>query len=188
MQGADVLLWLVLLILAVLSGAVLYLLASRRHYQRIDYSRLVEQEIERRHLAGRLDRLEQLISDLAEYDSRRRRELDAFARETRTELVELIKRAREEIVDEVLASPTRWDSLLLESSGAQPAGPPRQPSRAPDPEENAQLMRFRRGSRQQQIAELLELGHAAPEVARALGISRHEVELVSALIFKTRSA
>lgn len=187
MQGADLLLWLVLLILAVLSGAVLYLLASRRHYQRIDYSQLVEQEIERRHLAGRLEHLEQLIGDLAEYDRRRRRELDAFASETRSELALSIRQAREEIIEEVLANPARWDSLLLENSGAQPVVPQRLLHQEVA-EENPQLQNCLRGQRQQQIAEMLELGHPAPEVARALGISRHEVDLVSSLIFKTRSA
>jgi hypothetical protein len=188
MEGAELLLWMVLLILAVLAGAVLYLLASRRHYQRVDYSRLVEQEIERRHLAGRLDRLEQLIGDLAEYDKRRRRELDAFARETRNEMVERIRRAHDEIVSEVLTNPTRWDQLLLEKSGAQLPEPEPQLIAAAVPDANPQLMRFLRGPRQKQIAELLELGNPAAEVVRALGVSRHEVDLVSAIIFKTKSA
>jgi len=198
MEGTDSLLWLVLLILALLAGAVLYLLASRRHYQRIDYSRLVEQDVEREQLTARLKRLEQLISDLAEYDRRRRSELEAFARETREQLAAEIRRAREELVAEVLADPQRWEQLLLDKSGAQPPETPPEPAMpAPSLEpaaqlsgegENPQLLRFLKGPRQRRIAELLEQGLSAQEVAQLTGLSRHEVDLVSALMFKTQSA
>jgi DNA-binding NarL/FixJ family response regulator len=193
MEGSDSLLWLVLLILALLAGAVLYLLASRRHYQRTDYSRLVEQDVEREQLNARLRRLEQLIADLAEYDRRRRSELEAFARETRAELAAEIQRAREQIVAEVLASPERWEDLLLQQSGALPPAPPpttTEPVIAEDTQapENPQLLRFLKGPRQRRIAELLEQGLGAQDVARQLSVSRHEVDLVSAIMFKTKSA
>jgi hypothetical protein len=199
MEGTDTLLWLVLLILALLAGAVLYLLASRRHYQRTDYAGLVEQDTEREQLKARLKRLEQLLADLAEYDRRRRSELEAFAREVRAELAAEIRRAREEITAEVLADPRRWEQLLLQQSGAQyPADEaPGAPSfaRMPQPAapgdsagDNPQLLRFLNSPRQQRIAELLEQGLGAQEVAQQLNVSRHEVDLVSALMFRTKSA
>jgi len=50
------------------------------------------------------------------------------------------------------------------------------------------MVRFLKSPRQQQIAEALELGYTSQEVSRLLGVSRHEVELVSAIIFKNKSA
>lgn len=188
MEGADSLLWLVLLILALLAGCVLYLLITRRNYQRVDYSRLVEQEIERRQLLARLERLEQLISDLGEYDRRRRGELEAFAAETKRELAEQLKRARSELSAEILDKPGRWEQLLLQESGAQPAtaGVQPEPAETADAAESPQMRRFLNSPRQQRIAELLELGHTAQEVSQQLSVSRHEVELVAAIIFKTK--
>jgi len=188
MEGTDSLLWLVLLILALLAGAVLYLLASRRHYQRIDYSRLVEQDTEREQLLARLRHLEQLIGDLAEYDRRRRTELEAFARETRAELAAQIKRARVELSAEILESSARWEQLLLQQSGAPPPAAAEAAAGATAAPDSPQMLRFLKSPRQQRIAELLELGHTAQEVSQLSGVSRHEVELVSAIIFKTRSA
>ncbi|MBN2081248.1 hypothetical protein JW859_03465 [bacterium] len=180
----ELLLWLVLILLAMLAGAVLYLLTSRRHYQRVDYSQLIEQEEERRRMAARVERLEQLLARLVEYDRQRRAELGAFIDEAKTELAAQIKQAHRQIAEEILSRPAGWDQFLLDRAGVEPPG-----VLADDADEKlTQVVNFKHGSRQFRIAELLELGFTPQEVSRELGVSRHEVELISAMIFKTKSA
>ena len=190
MESVELLLWVILVCLALLAGAVLYLLASRRHYQRVDYARLIDEEHWEKRLKARLDRLEQLLTDLADYDRRRREELDTFAAEARRELADQVRRAREEIVSEVLMRPDGWDRLLYDHSGA---GVPSVPG--PDAAtglaaagREAPAPRTLRGKRQQGIRELLEQGHSAQQISRLLGVSRHEVELVAAFVFTERDA
>jgi len=184
MGGTELLLWLVLILLAILAGAVLYLLTSRRHYQRVDYSRLIEQEEESRRMAARLERLEQLLAQLTEYDEQRRAEMGAFIDQAKAELATQIQQAHRQIAEEILSHPTGWDQLLLDRAGAEP---PATAADQPD-QAKAQLGNFKHGSRQFKIAELLELGYTPQEVSRELGVSRHEVELISAMIFKIKSS
>lgn len=190
MESVELLLWVILVCLALLAGAVLYLLTSRRHYQRIDYSRLIAEENWEKRLKARLDRLEQLLTDLAEYDRRRREELDSFAAEARRELADQVRHAREEIVSEVLMRPDGWDRLLYDHSGAglPPAAGPEPVARSTAAERIAPAPRTLHGSRQQGIRELLEQGHTAQQISRLLGVSRHEVELVAAFVFTERDA
>ena len=189
---SEYLLWVVLLLLAALAGAVMYLLVSRRHFQRVDYGALLDQEERQRRLQVRIEQLEQMLGDLAEYDLRRRQELEFFVAAAKEELAAMVGRARSEIIDEVLNRPERIDSLLLHESGAgvdPVVQPPAQPRAGrPERDDSPNMVRFLKSERQQQIAEALELGYTSQEVSRLLGVSRHEVELVSAIIFKNRSA
>jgi len=187
---SEYLMWVVLLLLAVLSGVVMYLLVSRRHFQRIDYGGLLDQEERQRRLQVRIEQLEQMIGDLAQYDQKRRQELEFFVSAAKEELAAMVGRARSDIVNEVLNNPERIDSLLLHESGARretsSAVPPEH--HRPEPDNTPNMVRFLKSPRQQQIAEALELGYTSQEVSRLLGVSRHEVELVSAIIFKNKSA
>lgn len=190
MEGVELLLWVILVLLVLLAGAVLFLLASRRHYQRVDYSHLVAEEGWEKRMRARLDRMEQLLGDLAEYDRRRREELDGFAAAAREALAEQIRHAREEIVSEVLSQPAAWDRLLYQHSGAglaagedQPAGLGPVAARAAAGEP----LKLR-GPRQQRIRELLEQGCSAQDISQRLSVSRHEVELVAAFVFTEREA
>lgn len=185
MIGPDYVLWVVLLLVALLAGAVLYLLITSRHYQRVDYSFLLDQEERQRRLQSRIRQLEQMIGDLAAYDRRRRRELDHAVKDAKRELGRMIHAARNDIVDEVLNEPRRVDNLLLRESGAElrrpdPAGRERPGSKR---DENRNMLNFLKSPRQQRIAEQLELGYSSQDVSRMLGVSRHEVELVASIIF-----
>lgn len=184
---------LLLLVLVLLGGVVLYLALSQRQYQRIDYTYLITQEERERQVTARLEHLERLLAEFIEYENRRRAELDQLIAAARQSLAQQVGEAQQTIVRNVLGQPSEMDRLLLKHSGAQPAeATPPQPL-PPTPvespgEENPQLVNFLKGPRQQQIAEMLELGHTSHDVSRILGVSRHETELVASIIFRARPA
>jgi hypothetical protein len=188
---------LTLVFLALLAGVVLYLVLGQRHFQRVDYGHLLMQEERERQTLARLEHAERLLADLRQYDRERRRELDELVARAGAELAHQIDRAREDITAQVLNHPEVYDHLLearsgLES-GVQPA--PGEPVRGANSraaragaQGNPSLVRFLRSPRQQQIAGMLELGFNHQAVSRELGVSRHEVELVSAIIFSEKTA
>ena len=55
------------------------------------------------------------------------------------------------------------------------------PAVLPKRGEHANLVRFRQGKRQARISGLLESGYAPGEVSKMLGVSRHEVDIVSSI-------
>ena len=172
----------ILILLALLAGVVLWLALSQRQYQRVDYGALVDQEERERQLARRMEHLDRLISDLIAYERERRAELDALVVNTRTELQRQVESAKAEIVREVLSQGQTYDELLLSQQGL-PAARENTTSQS-----NPNLVRFLKNPRQHRIAEMLELGHTPAEVARFLGVSQHEVDLVGSIMFSEQSA
>jgi hypothetical protein len=179
-----------LVFLALIAGVVLYLVLSQRSFQRVDYGHLLAQEERERQLITRLQQAEDLLLTIREYELSRRLELEQFVTATKRELVEEIAAARRSIVSEVLNRPGAYDQLLLADTGVLPAGKPQggMPLTQPATRENANLVRFLHSPHQQRIAEMLECGFSHQEVSRELGVSRTEVELVSAIIFNEKSA
>lgn len=182
MEAFVPLFWVVVLLLAVLCCAVLILYLNQRQYQRIDFSSLLNQEEDQRRLESRIAYLEQLIADLAEFEQFRRQELDELITGTRSALEDQVTQAKHAIVHELLKSPERMDTMLLDSAASATRGP------ASAPAAKAALLPNLKSTtannpRQRQIAELLEDGFAENEVAYLLGISRHEVDLVSSIVF-----
>lgn len=176
----------ILILLALLAGVVLWLVLSQRNFQRVDYGAMVDQEERERQLARRMEHLDRLIADLIAYERERRAELDALVDNTRAELLKQVEDAKAEIVREVLSQGQTYDQLLMSQQGiAQDA------SRLLDTgtaAANSNLVRFFKNPRQHRIAELLELGHTPAEVARFLGVSQHEVDLVGSILFSEQSA
>jgi hypothetical protein len=172
----------ILILMALLAGVVLWLVLNQRHFQRVDYGTLVDQEERDRQLARRMEHLDRLIGDLIAYERERRAELDALVATTRTELSREVEQAKADIVREVLSQGQTYDELLMAQQGVAPGqSRPQQPPE--QPAANANLVRFFKNPRQHRIAELLELGHTPAEVARFLGVSQHEVDLVGSIIF-----
>ena len=189
-EGLENVLWLALLLIALLAGAVLYLFINQRGFQRIDYRSLIDQEEQERRLQARLAYIEQLIADFAAYDRRRRQELEQLAEHARAEVAQQLSSARSRLADEILRDAAAVDHLILTQAHtrrSRSAQLPREPMPG-DRRGNANVRRFLDGQRQQQIAGLLEEGYDPREVARILGISRQEVEMISALVFNARSA
>jgi hypothetical protein len=185
-EAFTTLLGLLLVILAVLAGAVLHLFLNQRNFQRVDYARLLDQE-ERHHVEQtRQAQLEQLVGDLARLEQRRRHELESLIERAEDRLESNVCEAKQRLIGQLLAEPRQLDGLLCASSGVHTVPLPL--ARPVSDPANPQLLRFLRNPRQLQIAELLERGMAEQEVAHSLGLSGHEVELVSAIIFSARVA
>lgn len=172
----------ILIMMAILAGVVLWLVLSQRHFQRVDYDALIDQEERERQLARRMEHLDRLIGDLIAYERERRAELDALVATTRTDLAREVEQAKADIVREVLNQGQTYDELLMSQQGVAP-GQSQPVELGMDPAANANLVRFFKNPRQHRIAELLELGHTPAEVARFLGVSQHEVDLVGSIIF-----
>jgi len=170
------LLWMVLLLLAVLAGAILLLFLNQRNFQRVDYSALINEEEHQRRLNTRLAYVEQLIARLLDLEQQRGGELNRLVERARIDLETQVQQARQQITTELLSRPAQLDFVLLRNAGA-----PTEPV-APAPP------RVLTTARQRRIAEMLEEGYDAREVAQMLGISCHEVELVSSLTFGAKIA
>lgn len=178
-----------LVFLALIAGVVLYLVLSQRNFQRIDYGHLVAQEERERQLLARLQQAEGLLLAMREYELACKLELDHFVTAAKQELAGEIRAARQFIVADVLNRPGAYDQLLLSDTGALPATRPFAAAPAAYAQrENPNLLRFLHSPLQQRIAEMLECGFSHQEVSRELGVSRTEVELVSAIIFSEKSA
>lgn len=186
----DVLLLLSLLFTALLGGVVIYLFANQQHFQRVDYQQLVNSEERERQQLKRLKHLERLIEDLVVYDKRRRREIEQLVERTKQELADAVAAAREEIIADVLRQPATLDSLLLQQAQVLiPQSVPSQPKVADAGSISATpVVDFPQSPLQQRIAALLEEGRSTRDVAEKLGVSLHEVELVNALCFQSRTA
>lgn len=188
---------LTLVFLALLAGVVLYLVLGQQRFQRVDYSHLLLQEERERQTLARLEHAERLLADLHQYERQRRRELDELIARAGAELAHQVDRAREDITAQVLNHPEVYDRLLAAHSGLEDAAQPAQTepvcyagsrgARA-GAQGSPSLVRFLRSPRQQQIAGMLEQGFSHQAVSRELGVSRHEVELVSAIIFSEKTA
>lgn len=185
---------LTLVFLALLAGVVAYLALNLRHYQRVDYGNLVEQEQLKHQLESRIAHLEQLITRLAELEQIRRAELDSMLDQAKTDLRTEVQQAREQILSEVLEHPATLDEYLFRESARRPSGlpPVSDPHCVPsgavtrDRREvpGVPLQRMLQSPRQQQVAELLELGYSHQDISRILTVSRHEVELIASLLFQ----
>ncbi len=176
----------ILIMLALVAGVVLWLVLSQRQFQRVDYGAMVDQEERERQLARRMEHLDRLIADLIAYERERRAELDALVINTRAELRQQVEQAKADIVCEVLSQGRTYDELLMSQQGIEPGIRVEQDSGASPA--NSNLVRFFKNPRQHRIAELLELGHTPAEVARFLGVSQHEVDLVGSILFSEQSA
>jgi len=187
---------MVLVILALLGGVVLYLALSQRLYQRIDYSYLITQEEKEKQVASRLAHLEKMLGKLNAHEQHYRDELEKLIADTRQALDIQVGEAKNTILREVLGQPNELDRLLFKHSGTESRAhqkPSRVPPASPSHHsrtvgENQQLVNFLKGPRQQQIAEMLELGYSPQDASRMLGVSLHETELVESIIFTTKSA
>jgi hypothetical protein len=180
-----------LIFLTLLSGVVLYLVLNQKNYQRVDYSHLITQEERERHLMARVEHAERMIGDLVAFERKQRQDMEALIDLAGQELTTRIAKAREQVLKEVLDDPAQYDRILANSNRLTdlPAAPnPEHRSVSAAGGGNPNLVRFVRSARQQQIAEMLELGFTHQEVSRTLGVSRHEVELVSTIIFGAETA
>ena len=180
---------LILIIVAILSAVVLLLYMNQRRYQQIDHGYLIDQEAQEQRFNERMRYLEQMIADMAHYESKRKQELDSALETAKSELAQRVERARGEIISDVLNHPDDVDAVLIKHCGILPgeiSGTPAPERRQPKANDN--LVRFLRSPRQQQIAELLELGYSHQDVSRMTGVSCHEVDLVSSIIFRQESA
>lgn len=186
----DVLLLLSLLFTALLGGAVVYLFSNQRHFQRVDYQQLINSEERERQQLKRLKHLERLIADLVAYDKRRRREMEQLVKRTKLELAGAVANVREEIVADVMRQPAALDSLLLQQAQVlAPQTASSEPDAAAETQESAKpVMDFPQSQLQQRIAAMLEEGRSSLDVAEKLGVSLHEVELVNAIYFQSRTA
>ena len=90
------------------------------------------------------------------------------------------------LVREVLSQGQTYDELLMSQQGIT-LGTGTELNGDSTPA-NSNLVRFFKNPRQHRIAEMLELGHTPAEVARFLGVSRHEVDLVGSILFNEQSA
>jgi hypothetical protein len=186
----DVLLLLSLLFTALLGGAVVYLFSNQRHFQRVDYQQLIGSEERERQQLKRLKHLERLIADLVAYDKRRHREMEQLVKRTKLELAGTVAKAREEIITDIMRQPAALDSLLLQQAKVltpQLASSEHSDADAGSPGVNTG-MDFAHSPLQQRIAATLEEGWSTREIAEKLGVSLHEVELVSAIHFQSRTA
>jgi len=190
-EGVDFLLGLSLLFTVLLGGAVVYLFTNQRHFQRVDYQQLIDTEEREKRQVVRLKHLERLIADMVAHDKRKRREMERLIQHTRRELADKVQRAREEIIAEVLREPAVFDNLLRDQAGVPAPAPELDSPAAQAPIGEAgssrQMVSFPHNARQQRIVEMLEEGYAPREVAATLGLSQHEVEMVNAILFQSRT-
>jgi len=164
---------------ALLAGAVLYLWLQLRYYQRVDYGFLIKQDERERQTLARLAALEQLVSDLSDYDRLHRADLAEMLSSSQTQL-ELQAATLHDMLRDAgggaSESPreSRRSRRTATTAGRPSAGPPR-----------GELL-FLRNEKQWDIAARLRDGDGPREIARALGISLHEVELVRSVIGSQR--
>jgi IS30 family transposase len=186
----DVLLLLSLLFTALLGGAIVYLFANQRHFQRVDYQQLINSEERERQQLKRLKHLERIIADMVAHDKQRRWEMEQLVKRTKRELAESVAKAREEIITDIMRQPSALDSLLLQQ--AQVLAPQLASSEHSDADSGSPSvntgMGFAHSPLQQRIAATLEEGWSTREIAEKLGVSLHEVELVNAIHFQSRTA
>lgn len=178
-----------LVLLTLLGGAVLYLAVNQQKYQRMDPSRVLDDDLRERQFEKRLRYLEQLIADLAKLETTKRSELDRVVAAAKQDLGEQVEDARSEIVSHVLLCPEDVDGALLKHAGIH-QGQDSPTSAHPEPRlaNNPSMVNFLRSPRQREIAELLELGYTHQDTSRMLAVSRHEIDLVASIIFSEKSA
>lgn len=195
----------ILLLLGLLAIAVVYIVASLRHYQRIDYSRILEQDDYARALDSRIEYLEDLIAQQQDEHQQREAEHQQRIDEARLQFAAELAAVRSSGAAqaqqvEVLAAEADQTGSVPSAGDAQqqPArscvGRPRPTAQvsamieqAPPPP--ADMLFFRCNSRQQEIAALLEAGDSPAEISRKLGASFQEIDLVNSLVFRlTRTA
>ena len=179
---------IILILLALLTGVVLWLVLSQRNFQRVDYGAYIDQEERDRQLARRMEHLDHLISDLVAYERQRRDELAAMVDSARRDLEQQVQQAKAEIIRDVLSRGGSYDELLASEHGVKLPPVPPSASQRTVGGGNENLVKFLRSPRQRQIAEMLELGHTPHEVSRFLGVSKHEVDMVGSIIFSGESA
>jgi len=182
----DALIWLGLLLMTLLAGAVVYLFLNQRHFQRVDYGHLLDQEERLRQLDARIAHLERLIADLALLEQKRRQELDQFVAETKNDLRQQLAQAQQQQAERAVGSlphavgiPMGWE---LEPPSACQHEPVELPSAVEVP-----LAMPTASWRQQEVIELLEQGCDHQDISRLLGVSRHEIKLVETMLFGSHS-
>lgn len=168
---------------------MLYLAINQHKYQRMDPSRVIDDDLHEKQFDKRLRYLEQLIADLAKLEAKKRSELDRVVAKAKLDLEAQVEEARSEIVSHVLLCPEDVDGALLKHAGIHQGQDSRKPSN-PEPRlgNNRSMVNFLRSPRQREIAELLELGYTHQDTSRMLAVSRHEIDLVASIIFSEKSA
>lgn len=149
---------------AVLAGVVIHLWLQLRHYQRVDYAFLVDQEERERRTASRLKALEALVTDLTQYDALRRAELAELLSASQAQLEQQAAQLRE---------------MLVAAANAQAALAPAGIKSA-KPDATAGEVEFPTSSREHAIRIQLARGLGSAQIAAELGLSLAEVELVRA--------
>lgn len=161
---------LISVMVAVLAGVVIHLWLQLRHYQRVDYVHLVEQEEREGRTKSRLSALEGLVSDLTAYDAIRRAELAEMLSASQVQLEQQAALLRETLVEAANVRAAR--------ASDRQAKPPASP--AP--------VEFPLSSRERAIRIQLAQGHSAIQIAAELGLSLAEVELVRVKLLQQASA
>jgi hypothetical protein len=201
----------ILLLVGVLAAAVVYLFMSSRNYQRIDYSAILQQDDYVRALDGRIEYLEELIVLQQEQMELRQQDQEELLTAARLHFSQLAAAASEPPPPQParpepapLPKPvTAPDAETAPSDNLQPKYDAvtldalrelelwkqhpemTHASAAPRP----RTLPFIRNPRHREIANYLEAGYSPAEVAQALKASRHEIELVEAIVFnRTQTA
>lgn len=185
---------LAIVMVALLAGAVLHLYLQLRHYQRIDYSALIQQEDIERQATLRLARMEDLLSRLLSEEQRRREEMASALGEVRSVSFTLRNEMqRFEELSRLHSSPPPLDEQgdrRPQSPSTRQVQPAAELRPEPRRERPVTAPSFPSAvvSRSAALAAA-NAGSAGDErqLARELGLSSHAVELIEALK-KLRSA
>ncbi|MCC7478559.1 hypothetical protein IT575_08890 [bacterium] len=187
---------LVLAMLALISGALVYLFNEQRKFQRNDPLDLIRQEDEERRQTLRLERLEDLLGRLVEQERRKREETAAALSEVRAAAFKL----RQDL-EELKAEGRQQQHSFQASLNTQPAPAPAAAFAAAAPalqhneesdlddwylpqagnSEPLPTHSLPEDGRAAAASNLIQQGLDEQSVARQLGLSSHAVAMISAL-------
>lgn len=190
---------LILAMLALVTGALVYLFSEQRHFKRVDHTELIRQDDEDRRTALRIERLEDLLGRLVNEERRKREEtasalseVRAAAFKLRQELDELRTASLPSVAQ--LAASTAPASAIPAPAAVQMEQPATLRSRpVQNDAEEMYVPAVQRGSesikprslpqdgRTAEANNLFEQGLDQQSVARQLGLSSHAVELINSL-------
>jgi hypothetical protein len=172
----------------ILAAAVVYLGLQLRHYQRIDYSFLLEQDERERRTSARIKTLEKLVGDLTQFEALRRAEMTEMLSASQRQLEMQASLLREMLVEaaqtQAPLGASSPQSVTRRHIAAAPDARAGLELQFPALSRDAALM----PSRERAIRIQLARGHDGQRIARELGVSMGEVELVRAKKPASRSA
>jgi DNA-binding NarL/FixJ family response regulator len=189
---------LLITLLAILGGAVLHLYLQLRKYQRLDYGALITQDERDRQAADRLQRLEALIAQQQDEREQQRsntaealREVRIAAKQLREQFDSFREMANSQLSLKAndLPAPVRHGSVPshvsqlareIEQISQRGRGPETQPAAQMRTEAPAQKMPI--SSMAGKVNELLKQGLSVKAIAKELGLSLREVEMLAALL------